>query len=194
MGFVDERNHMVDSQLASRGICDPRVLDAFRTVPREAFVPASLAALAYRDMSLPIDGEHSLPPPYIAAAVIEALLLGHGERVLEIGTGSGYGAAVLSHVAEEVFTVERRAAAADVARVRLARLGYHNIHVLHGDDTLGWPEHAPYDAIVVAAGGPEVSQTLLAQLRVDGRLVKATRSTRAASPPSGSDKPNGHLS
>lgn len=181
---------MVESQLASRGIRDPRVLEAFRAVPREAFVPASLAAFAYRDMSLPIDGEASLPPPYIAAAVIEALVLGQGERVLEIGTGSGYGAAVLSYVAAEVFTVERRAETADVARLRLARLGYHNVHVLHGDDTLGWPEHSPYDAIVVAAGGPEVSQALLAQLRVEGRLVKATRS----SPRGEAGEPNGQLS
>jgi protein-L-isoaspartate(D-aspartate) O-methyltransferase len=156
---------MVELQLAGRGIRAPRVLDAFRSVPREAFIPLALAELAYHDKPLPIS------QPYIVALTIEALCLEGGERVLDVGTGSGYSAAVLSRIAREVFTVERLEALAQQARDRLAQLGYQNVAVLHGDGTLGWPEHAPYDAIAVAAGGPQVPPALVEQLAPGGRLV-----------------------
>ena len=162
---------MVELQLAGRGISEPRVLDAFRAVPREAFVPPELAEFAYKDAPLPIGEDQTISQPYIVAVTIEALRLRGDERVLEIGTGSGYAAAVLSRIAKQVFTVERRASLANEARERLARLGYRNVDVLHGDGTLGWPEHAPYDAIAVAAGGPQVPKALLDQLAPGGRLV-----------------------
>jgi protein-L-isoaspartate(D-aspartate) O-methyltransferase len=171
MGAPDERERMVDLQLAARGITNPRVLDAFRTIPREAFVPEELAEFAYEDAPLPIAGGQTISQPYIVAVTVDALDLRGGERVLEIGTGSGYAAAVLSRVAGEVYTVERLAPLAETARERLAKLGYENVHVLCGDGTLGWAEHAPYDAIAVAAGGPEVPTALLDQLAPGGRLV-----------------------
>ncbi len=162
---------MVDLQLAGRGITDPRVLKAFRSVPREAFIPAELAEFAYRDAPLPIGEDQTISQPYIVALTTEALRLTGDERVLEVGTGSGYAAAVLSRVAKAVFTVERRESLAREAEERLGRLGYRNVEVLHGDGTLGWPEHAPYDAIAVAAGGPRVPKALLDQLAPGGRLV-----------------------
>jgi protein-L-isoaspartate(D-aspartate) O-methyltransferase len=171
MSSEQARAEMVERQLAGRGISDPLVLEAFRTVPREAFVPAELAEFAYRDAPLPIGEDQTISQPYIVALTTEALGLKGGERVLEIGTGSGYAAAVLSRAAGQVFTVERREALAGAARERLRRLGYTNVEVLHGDGTLGWPEHAPYDAIAVAAGGPQVPKALLAQLAPGGRLV-----------------------
>jgi protein-L-isoaspartate(D-aspartate) O-methyltransferase len=165
------RAQMVNLQLAGRGISDPRVLDAFRAVPREAFVPDDLAEFAYKDAPLPIGEEQTISQPYIVAVTLEALAVTGNDRVLEIGTGSGYAAAVLSRIAREVFTVERRETLASAARERLERLEYRNVQVLHGDGTLGWPAHAPYDAIAVAAGGPEVPKALLSQLRLGGRLV-----------------------
>jgi protein-L-isoaspartate(D-aspartate) O-methyltransferase len=171
MSFADARAQMVELQIARRGIVDSRVLDAFRRVPREAFVPPELAEFAYRDAPLPIGGGQTISQPYIVAVTIEALGLEGGERVLEIGTGSGYAAALLGCIAREVFTVERHESLADEARERLDRLGYDNVRVLHGDGTLGWKEHAPYDAIAVAAGGPEIPQALVAQLAPGGRLV-----------------------
>jgi protein-L-isoaspartate(D-aspartate) O-methyltransferase len=171
MDFAGARARMVDRQLAGRGICDPLVLDAFRTVPREAFVPPWLAELAYRDAALPIGDEQTISQPYIVALTVQALGLRGGERVLEIGTGSGYAAAILSRITPEVFTVERREALASTARRRLERLGFHNVQVLHGDGTLGWRAHAPYDAIAVSAGGPGVPEALLEQLALGGRLV-----------------------
>jgi protein-L-isoaspartate(D-aspartate) O-methyltransferase len=171
MSSFEERTRMVDLQLAGRGIEDPRVLEAFRTVPRETFLPDSMAEFAYQDSPLPIGEGQTISQPYIVAVTIEALRLGENDRVLEIGTGSGYAAAVLSRVAKEVFTVERIEALAGEARERLTRLGYRNVHVLCGDGTLGWPDHAPYDAIAVAAGGPEIPRALLSQLAPGGRLV-----------------------
>jgi protein-L-isoaspartate(D-aspartate) O-methyltransferase len=167
----EQRERMVDQQIARRGISDPAVLAAFTEVPREAFVPESLADLAHADAPLPIAGGQTISQPYVVALTIDALGLRGGERVLEIGTGSGYAAAVLGRIAGEVYTVERLAALADTARDRLADLGYDNVHVLHADGTLGWPEHAPYDAIAVAAGGPAVPQALVDQLAPGGRLV-----------------------
>jgi protein-L-isoaspartate(D-aspartate) O-methyltransferase len=164
------RERMVELHLASRGISD-RVLDAFRAVPRECFVPDELREYAYADRPLPIGGRQTISQPYIVARTIDALEVTASDRVLEIGTGSGYAAAVLARVGREVHTVERLESLARTATERLARLGFANVHVRHGDGSLGWPEHAPYDAIAVAAGGPVVPQTLLDQLAVGGRLV-----------------------
>jgi len=162
---------MVRSQVSARGIRDPAVLRAMREVAREAFLPPELAEFAYRDSPLPIACKQTISQPYIVALMTAALALRPGDRVLEIGTGSGYAAAVLSRVARQVYTVERHEELAAAAAARLRELGYANVSVLHGDGTLGWPEHAPYDAIVVAAGGPGVPEALLDQLAPGGRLV-----------------------
>ncbi len=142
-----------------------------RSVPRERFLRPELEEFAYRDAPLPIEQGQTISQPFIVALMAEALQLGPRDRVLEIGTGSGYAAAVLARVAREVYTIERHAELAESARTRLAELGFHNVFVRHGDGTLGWPEHAPFDAIVVAAGGPNVPGSLLAQLAPGGRLV-----------------------
>ncbi len=165
------RERMVERQVARRGVRSHRVLDAMRTVPREAFLPESLSEFAYEDSPLPIAEGQTISQPYIVALMTEALDLEGGEDVLEIGTGSGYAAAVLSRIARNVYTVERIGQLAEKAASALAALGYSNVHVLHADGTRGWPEHAPYDAIVVAAGGPEVPESLKAQLKIGGRLV-----------------------
>jgi len=162
---------MVHEQIESRGVRDPGVIRAMAEVPREAFVPADQAEFAYLDSPLPIAEEQTISQPYIVALMTAALEIGPGDRVLEIGTGSGYAAAILSRIAAEVYTVERHAPLAEGARKALESLSYDNVHVLHGDGTLGWREHAPYDAIVVAAGGPEVPEPLLDQLAVGGRIV-----------------------
>ena len=167
----EDRERMVATQIEARGITDPLVLDAMRIVPRERFVPASLAKFAYDDGPLPIGHGQTISQPYIVAVMTQAAGLKPGARALEIGTGSGYGAAVLSRIAAEVYTVERVGALAAAARASLAKLGYANVHVLEGDGSLGWADHAPYDAIVVTAGGPRVPRTLLNQLAVGGRLV-----------------------
>ena len=168
---TEERRRMVDTHLATRGVRDAAVLDAMRTVPREAFIAAALAEFAYEDAPLPIDAGQTISQPYIVAAMTAALELRPHDRVLEIGTGSGYAAAVLSRIAAEVYTVERHEELAAAAERRLRTLGYANVHVRHGDGTLGWADHAPYDAIIVAAGGPEIPKPLLEQLAVGGRLV-----------------------
>jgi protein-L-isoaspartate(D-aspartate) O-methyltransferase len=142
-----------------------------RMVARDDFVAPELARHAYADRPLPIGEEQTISQPYVVAAMTEALRLGPRDRVLEIGTGSGYAAAVLAVIAAEVYTIERIESLAQSARGRLAELGYTNVHVRHGDGSLGWPEHAPYDAIVVTAGGPDVPPSLLHQLAVGGRLV-----------------------
>jgi protein-L-isoaspartate(D-aspartate) O-methyltransferase len=171
MSVPMNRDRMVQLQLAGRGIKDRRLLEAFRSVPREDFVPTELTEFAFNDTPLPIGDGQTISQPYIVAMTIAALGLRGRERVLEVGTGSGYAAAVLSRLAKEVYTVERLASLADSARERLARLGYDNVQVLCGDGTLGWGAHAPYDAIAVAAGGPEVPKALLEQLAPGGRLV-----------------------
>jgi protein-L-isoaspartate(D-aspartate) O-methyltransferase len=162
---------MIEEQLVRRGIADARVLEAFRAVPREAFVPERLGEVAYQDSPLPIGGGQTISQPFVVALTLEALALTGTERVLEIGTGSGYAAALLGRLAAEVHTVERLAALADEARQRLAERGCKNVHVTLGDGSLGLPEHAPYDAIAVAAAGPSVPAALRDQLAVGGRLV-----------------------
>ncbi len=162
---------MVDVDLAGRQITDPLVLDAFRSVPREGFVPEALDEFAYDDTPLPIGEGQTISQPYIVALTVQSLRLRGGERVLEVGTGSGYAAAILSRIAGRLYTVERVADLAATAKERLARLGFTNVEVLHGDGSLGWPEHAPYDAIAVAAGGPSPPPALLAQLAIGGRMV-----------------------
>ncbi len=168
---AEPREEMVREQIVARGVDDPLVLAALRRVPREQFLREGLAELAYQDTPLPIESDQTISQPFIVAYMTAALRLTGGERVLEIGTGSGYAAAVLAEIAGEVYSVERYPNLAAAAGERLARLGYANVHVLCGDGTLGWPEHAPYDAIVVAAGGPEVPPSLREQLRLGGRLV-----------------------
>ena len=157
--------------LVRRGITDRRILDAFRSVPREAFMPPRLAEFAYEDTPLPIGEGQTISQPHVVAMTVDALGLRGGERVLEIGTSSGYAAAILSRLTSEVYTVERVPSLFEEARKRLARLGYENIHILCADGSLGWAEHAPYDAIVVSAGAPRVPRALLDQLAVGGRLV-----------------------
>ncbi len=169
--FALLRAEMVERNIAARGVQDELVLEAMRKVPRELFLPKNLREFAYEDSPLPIAGEQTISQPYIVAFMAEALLLRGGEKVLEIGAGSGYAAAVLSEIAADVYTVERLGQLADKAAATLADLGCDNVHVLHGDGTKGWPEHAPYDAIVVAAGGPQVPELLKEQLKVGGRLV-----------------------
>jgi protein-L-isoaspartate(D-aspartate) O-methyltransferase len=169
--FASLRAEMVERNIVARGVRDALVLEAMRKVPRELFLPNSLREFAYEDSPLPIGGEQTISQPYIVAFMTEALMLRGGEKVLEIGAGSGYAAAVLSEIAADVYTVERLGRLADKAVATLADLGYDNVHILHGDGTRGWPEHAPYDAIVVAAGAPQVPKSLKQQLKVGGRLV-----------------------
>lgn len=165
------RERMVVAHVEARGITDPLVLAAMRAVPREAFVPPASEELAYEDRPLPIGHGQTISQPYVVAAMTAAVAVRPGARALEIGTGSGYGAAILAQIAAEVYTVERIRPLAEEARDRLAALGYANVHVKEGDGTLGWPEHAPYDAIVVTAGGPRVPAALLDQMAIGGRLV-----------------------
>ena len=162
---------MVERYIAARGVRDKLVLDAMRKVPRELFLPKELREFAYEDAPLPIAGKQTISQPYIVAFMVESLILKGGEKVLEIGAGSGYAAAVLSEIAADVYTVERLGPLAEGAAALLAELGYDNVHVLHGDGTKGWPEHAPYDAIVVSAGAPQVPESLKEQLKIGGRLV-----------------------
>jgi protein-L-isoaspartate(D-aspartate) O-methyltransferase len=161
----------IDEQLVARGITDARVLDAMRRVPRDAFVPPDSRDAAYADRALPIGLGQSISQPYMVAAMTEALRLTGDERVLDVGTGSGYQAAILSELAREVITIERRPELTDAARATLAALGRSNVTLLAGDGTLGSPVYAPFDAIVVGAGAPRVPDALKAQLALGGRLV-----------------------
>jgi len=162
---------MVEHQLAARGIADGRVLAAMERVPREAFVPAELAEYAYDDSPLPIGEGQTISQPYIVALMAEAAHIGPGARVLEVGTGSGYAAAVLAELAASVVSIERHAALAEKARAALMELGYENVEVIEGDGSRGVPERAPYDAILVAAGAPAPPDSLKRQLAEGGRLV-----------------------
>ena len=165
------RADMVENQIEARGIQSKPVLAALRKVPREAFISDRLQEFAYEDSPLPIAAEQTISQPYIVALMTEALGLAGREKVLEIGTGSGYAAAVLAEIAAQVYTVERIGQLAETAAATLKSLGYKNIHVLHADGSQGWPLEAPYDAIIVTAGGPEVPESLKEQLKIGGRLV-----------------------
>ena len=173
-----QRALMVERQIRARGVHDAHVLAAMAAVPREAFLPPELAEHAYEDAPLPIAAGQTISQPFIVALMTEALELRGGETVLEIGTGSGYAAAVLASVAKRVFTIERIPELAEVARGRLAELGYSNVEVGCGDGTLGWAEHGPFDAIVAAAGGPDLPRALFDQLAIGGRLVMPIGSSR----------------
>jgi protein-L-isoaspartate(D-aspartate) O-methyltransferase len=162
---------MVRAHIADRGVRDPAVLEAMGSVPREAFLPPGLEEFAYADTPLPIERGQTISQPYIVALMAAAAGLRPGDRVLEVGTGSGYAAAILGRIVLEVYTIERHEELASVAAERLARLGFSNVHVRHADGTLGWPEQAPFDAIIVAAGSPKVPKALLDQLALGGRLV-----------------------
>ena len=169
--FEREREQLIENELRVQGIQSEAVLQAMRSVPREEFVSKEMRQFAYRNAPLPIGFGQTISQPLIVATMTEALELTPHERVLEIGTGSGYAAAVLSRIAKEVFTVERHRKLADTSRERLKRLGYDNVHVLHADGTRGWPEEAPFHAVIVAAGSPRVPSELLQQLDTGGRLV-----------------------
>src|SRR4051795_6888617 len=165
------RNRMVDVQVARRGVRDLHVLDAMRRVPREAFVEPGFEEFAYEDGPLPIAEGQTISQPYIVALMLEAAEVRPGDRVLEVGTGSGYAAAIASRLAREVHTIERHASLAAMARRRLANGGYDNVTVHTGDGTRGFTGDEPYDAILVAAGGPQVPDALKKQLAIGGRLV-----------------------
>jgi protein-L-isoaspartate(D-aspartate) O-methyltransferase len=165
------RRRMVDEQLVRRGIVDPSVLAAMARVPRHEFVPPHLRDRAYEDHPLPIGDEQTISQPYIVALMTELLHVGRKSRVLEVGTGSGYQAAILGELAETVYTVEILDGLARSAAERLKRLGYVHVEVRAGDGWLGWPEHAPFDAIVVTAAPEQVPPALLEQLAPGGRLV-----------------------
>lgn len=170
-GFELQRASMVDYQLRARGIGSPLVLEAMGRVPRERFIPERMKDCAYDDGPLPIGAGQTISQPYIVALMTEALDLEGGERVLDIGTGSGYAAAVLGCIASEVFSIERVRELADRAARTLAAEGFDNVRVLCGDGTMGWPEHQPFDGIIVAAGAPSVPESLKHQLAVGGHLV-----------------------
>ena len=171
MAFEDARRRMVEQQLKARGITDPRVLQAFLTVPRHLFVPAEAQGHAYADHPIPIGGGQTVSQPYIVALMTQLLRLQGHERVLEIGTGSGYQLAILAELALEVYSVERHPELAEAAAQRLEQLECLNAHLTTGNGSLGWPAHAPYDGIIVTAGAPQLPQALVDQLGEDGRLV-----------------------
>jgi len=168
---AEDRERMVREQITARGVRDPRVLAALSRVPRHELVPEAVRAHAYEDRPLPIGFDQTISQPYVVAYMTEQLQLSGDERVLEIGTGSGYQAAVLAELAREVFSIEIVAPLGERARADLARLGYRNVQVRVGDGYRGWPEQAPFDAIIVTAAPGHVPQPLIDQLAVGGRLV-----------------------
>lgn len=169
--YLKQRIEMVRRQLAGRGIRDHRVLDAMAEVPREQFVPRSIRDAAYDDRALPVECNQTISQPYIVAKMSEMLELEPTHRVLEIGTGTGYQTAILAHLAQEVFTIERHAELSVLASDRLSALGFTNIRYRCGDGSVGWEDAAPFDRIVVTAGAPETPHRLTAQLAEGGRLV-----------------------
>lgn len=169
--YVKQRTRMVDSQIRSRGIGDQRVLKVMETIPRHFFVDEALRDQAYNDNPLPIDERQTISQPYIVALMTEALNLKGNEKVLELGTGSGYQTAILAELAERVFSIERIASLASGARKILDSLNYYNVAIRVGDGTYGWKEESPFDAIIVTAGAPDIPKTLVEQLVVGGRLV-----------------------
>ena len=166
-----ERARMVETQVRARGIVDERVLNAMRQVPRHEFVPDDQRRFAYQDTPLPIGHDQTISQPYIVGYMTEALSPATSDRVLEIGTGSGYQAAVLSPLVKEIFTIEIVEALATRARTTLEALGYKNVHVRHGNGYLGWPEAAPFDKIIVTAAPEEMPQALVDQLAIGGVLI-----------------------
>lgn len=169
--FASDRQRMVEYQLRGRGIRDGRVLDAMARVPRHEFVPERFQAQAYEDHPIPIGYGQTISQPYIVALMLEALALEPTDKVLEIGTGSGYQTALLAELAASVYSIERHAGLAQNAERVLAKLGYTNIVVLVGDGSEGLPQHAPFDAIIVSAAAPDLPPTLVDQLRDGGRMV-----------------------
>ena len=169
--FAAEREAMVERHLRSRGISEPQILDAFRAVPREAFISDEYAHLAYGDHPLPIEANQTISQPYIVALMIQAAAIKAGDKVLEVGAGSGYAAAVVSRIAGRVIAIERQHELVEVARERLQRLGYDNVEILEGDGTKGCREEAPFDAILAAASGSHVPLPLVEQLAPEGRIV-----------------------
>jgi protein-L-isoaspartate(D-aspartate) O-methyltransferase len=165
------RENMVAQQIVARGVMDRRVLDAMLSIPRHLLVPENIRDRAYDDSPLPIGDGQTISQPYMVAWMTELLEVKESDRVLEVGTGSGYQAAVLCELAKEVFTIEQHSSLADRARERLHSLGYRNFRIRVGDGTLGWPEEAPFDCIIVTAGAPSVPQPLLEQMADGGRLV-----------------------
>ena len=169
--YAARRDFMVDRQIAARGIRSKTLLAALRDVPREAFVPEAMKPFAYEDRPLPIEAGQTISQPYIVALMIAAAGVAPGSRVLEIGAGSGYAAAVLGRIAAAVIAIERHGEPADLAAARMAKLGYANVRIIAGDGSAGWPDGAPYDAILAAASGSHVPDVLRHQLTVGGTLV-----------------------
>jgi len=171
MDFKELRNFMVKTQLMPRGIKDERVLNAMKKVPRHLFVNDSIQDRAYDDMALSIGDGQTISQPYMVAVMTELLELRGEEKVLEIGTGSGYQAAILAELAKEVYTIDRITVLAAQAEERFRSLGYNNIHIKVGDGTLGWPEQAPFDRIIITAGCPKIPEPLIEQLSEEGTIV-----------------------
>ncbi len=169
--YQDLRNKMVRTQIKSRGIKDIRVLDALRKVPRHLYVPSELRPSAYGDFPLPIGKGQTISQPYIVALMTELLMPDANKKILEIGTGSGYQAAVLAELVDKVYTIEIVDELAETARRRLRKMGYKNIEVKSGDGYRGWPEHAPYDAIIVTAAPEHIPKPLIEQLKIGGVMV-----------------------
>ena len=169
--YAAEREAMVERQIESRGITDPKILEAFRAVPREAFISEEYADLAYGDHPLPIEAGQTISQPYIVALMIKAAEIKPGDKVLEVGAGSGYAAAVISRIAGKVVAIERQRELVKIAQQRIARLGYDNVKIVEGDGTRGWEADAPYDAILAAASGSHVPRPLIEQLAPNGRIV-----------------------
>jgi protein-L-isoaspartate(D-aspartate) O-methyltransferase len=169
--YAAEREAMIERQIASRGIREPTILEAFRSVPREEFLSKDYADLAYGDHPLPIEAGQTISQPYIVALMIEAAEIKAGDNVLEVGAGSGYAAAVMSRIAGQVVAVERQPDLVKVAQERMQRLGFDNVRIVEGDGTRGWEPEAPYDAILAAASGSHVPPAWIAQLADGGRIV-----------------------
>ena len=169
--YAAEREAMVERQIESRGITDPKILEAFRAVPREAFISEEYADLAYGDHPLPIEAGQTISEPYIVALMIKAAEIKPGDKVLEVGAGSGYAAAVISRIAGKVVAIERQRELVKIAQQRIARLGYDNVKIVEGDGTRGCPEEAPFDAILAAASGSHLPPQWVEQLAEGGRIV-----------------------
>ena len=167
----EQREIMVRDTIAGRGVSNPAVLAAMREVPRHEFVPENVRRYAYADEPLPIGQDQTISQPYIVAAMTELILVGRDDNVLEIGTGSGYQAAVLARIVRHVYSIEIVPELGQTAAARLGRLGYTNVEVRIGDGYVGWPEHAPFDGIIVTAGADHVPEPLVAQLKAGGRMV-----------------------